>query len=440
VTGHPEADLLTAFAERSLSERERSTVLEHLSQCAECRDVVALALPGIDIAAPAPVPARRGWLGWPGLRWGLVAAGAVVVVSAGILKYQLRPGADLAKNSVPSPPQAVAGELRSEATPTPAAAPALAESHLELQPTLNDKATLGAIADAKRDAVAGSARPNRVPQVLRGNGFAGNAASGPHAPSQWQQNNSANVQANQAFGIAPPPSPAAETAPRSPTFSETVEVSSAAPAVQEEPQNRDSLDETARQVADLPVGKAKAATEDSGATAGAAPKSASPVTLTPMARTSLASATLAPTWGISATGGLQRSFDHGGTWQDVIVAANEQVMGANFASYEVTVQKSRAKEKDEEGKQALKKQITAPVFRAVAAVGADVWAGGQGGMLYHSQDSGNHWARVVPNAASSFLTGDVVGVEFSDPQHGKITTSVPEVWNTADGGQSWQKQ
>ena len=42
---HPDPDLLTAFAEKSLTERERTQVLQHLGQCADCRQVVALAMP-----------------------------------------------------------------------------------------------------------------------------------------------------------------------------------------------------------------------------------------------------------------------------------------------------------------------------------------------------------------------------------------------------------
>jgi photosystem II stability/assembly factor-like uncharacterized protein len=73
-------------------------------------------------------------------------------------------------------------------------------------------------------------------------------------------------------------------------------------------------------------------------------------------------------------------------------------------------------------------------------MGTEVWAGGSTGALFHSSDGGNHWTRVVPLFAGSTLTGDVVTVEFSDPQHGKITTSTPEVWTTTDAGQTWQKQ
>ena len=36
---HPDANVLTAFAERSLGENERGVVLDHLARCGDCRDI-----------------------------------------------------------------------------------------------------------------------------------------------------------------------------------------------------------------------------------------------------------------------------------------------------------------------------------------------------------------------------------------------------------------
>jgi len=83
---------------------------------------------------------------------------------------------------------------------------------------------------------------------------------------------------------------------------------------------------------------------------------------------------------------------------------------------------------------------TAPVFRAVAANGADVWAGGTAAILYHSSDAGAHWVRVVPASESATLSGDILSLEFADAQNGRISTSTGEVWSTSDNGQSWKKQ
>ena len=81
---HPDANLLAGFAEKSLKDRERSLVLQHLAECADCRDVVSLALP--ETAAtlvPLPGAGSSSWLSWPVLRWGALAA-CVVVVSAAV--------------------------------------------------------------------------------------------------------------------------------------------------------------------------------------------------------------------------------------------------------------------------------------------------------------------------------------------------------------------
>jgi hypothetical protein len=42
---HPDAEVLSAFADNALSPKEREGVLEHLSACAACREVLFLSLP-----------------------------------------------------------------------------------------------------------------------------------------------------------------------------------------------------------------------------------------------------------------------------------------------------------------------------------------------------------------------------------------------------------
>jgi photosystem II stability/assembly factor-like uncharacterized protein len=78
------------------------------------------------------------------------------------------------------------------------------------------------------------------------------------------------------------------------------------------------------------------------------------------------------------------------------------------------------------------------VFRAVAALGPEVWVGGKAGALYHSSDQGTHWTQIKPTANGAALTADIVGIDFSDAQHGKLTTSEGKIWTTSDGGASWQ--
>jgi photosystem II stability/assembly factor-like uncharacterized protein len=108
-------------------------------------------------------------------------------------------------------------------------------------------------------------------------------------------------------------------------------------------------------------------------------------------------------WTLSRDGALQRSFDSGKTWQTIPVAGNI-------------------------------------VFRALAANDSDIWVGGAAGALYHSSDSGQHWTRVTPVADGKTLSSDIVTVEFSDIQHGKLITADRETWSTSDAGNTWQRQ
>jgi hypothetical protein len=141
-------------------------------------------------------------------------------------------------------------------------------------------------------------------------------------------------------------------------------------------------------------------------------------------------------WTVTGTGNLQRSFDQGATWQNVDVTAENSI--SSTTSTEASSVSRRRKRSSE--KKSDQKTTGPPVFRAVAATGTDVWAGGSSGVLYHSVDAGDRWSRVAPVSGGILLTSDVVAVEFSDAQHGKIKTSTAEVWTTSDNGQTWQKQ
>ena len=100
---HPDADLLTAFVECALPERDRGTVLRHLADCPSCREIVALAQPA-EVAADTVIfpPRSRSRLAW--LRWGALAACAVLAVSFAMLR-QRQPGDAplLAKNQASAP-------------------------------------------------------------------------------------------------------------------------------------------------------------------------------------------------------------------------------------------------------------------------------------------------------------------------------------------------
>jgi hypothetical protein len=108
-------------------------------------------------------------------------------------------------------------------------------------------------------------------------------------------------------------------------------------------------------------------------------------------------------WTLSPEGAVQRSGDGGRTWQVVSVA-------------------------------------TGAMFRALSAVGPNIWVGGRAGAMYRSTDSGRTWAQVRPVVGDKKLDQDIVRLDFSDPLSGTINTANGEVWATSDGGQTWLRK
>jgi hypothetical protein len=310
---HPEANLVSAFLERSLGQREQFEILQHLSQCTNCREIVSLSGAQSNVAnAVSLAPARATWLSWPALRWG-VAIACVVVIGAAITTHQRHESVQ---------PPATQASMSTHAIP--------------------DKAAL-------------SQSPNLNPGPVQA------------AKQRISRSNSGNQRAVDSMPV------------------EIADARTASPFVEVVP------------------GRAKdavAPSEAEPATGGPATNSLATGTFFP---DDLAAENLAPRWTLSWDGILQRSLDSGRTWQTVPVASHL-------------------------------------ILRALAANGLDIWVGGKAGALFHSSDAGQHWAQVFPIANGQPFAGDIVGVEFSDGLHGKLTSSNREIWITTDAGQSWQKQ
>jgi Photosynthesis system II assembly factor YCF48 len=415
---HPDADLLTAFAEQSLGESEREHVTEHLARCGNCREVVALALPATEaVFAPGSSPVARGgwlsgtWLSWPALRWCVVAAGLVLVTSVGILQYKQRTQQNAALVSIP-----VRQSDGSDGQAIVLPAPEIAKQTPMRKLSRGQKAVNTEQPSSSANAIFPSARPL---------GLARSSKQAPSAPSE---------NAAAPFPAVPSHEGAVSGA------SQMVEAESAriaAPdradthAEEQLAQNRtDDLPSQKPPLNNLDVVKAK----DS-----VAPQAQSTAEFAPAASTpnlSLQNGLRAfPRWAIASSGALQRSFDAGRTWEDVNPSQTSLAGGAQTESTAELKPQYRDKKirKKDQANPAL-------IFRAVSAYGPEVWAGGSSAMLYHSTDSGSHWTRVVPLEANASPTGDIVGVEFSDAQNGKIATSSGELWITSDNGQIWHKQ
>jgi len=464
---HPDADALTAFAEQSLPERERAVVLEHLDRCGECRDIVALALPATEPVETATKPPARGWLTWPAFRWGLVAAGVVAIASVGIVRYERRPEKMASKSptrvevAANEPVNRTAADRISNQAREKSLAPPVSNALVEKAENLPGPSALADSVSAGDSSVYDKKRAYRPiapqvpaaqprPETLHGAApvVGGPLPHGPRLANSWQSQQNALQNQNQVSAPAVSSPFAKQQAAgdltanlRVPAPSEPVQVETQSAQLEMKGKHSDALKDLPpapqrqnEEFASARIGKAKpvvtAQTASGGAVAAPAPPQPN---MAPM----LASSTPVPRWTISSTGSLQRSFDQGFTWQVVNVNAPPAYV-LDATAMQTSEKTSRAKTK-EAGK-AFKRDDSSPIFRAVAATGADVWAGGSGGALYHSPDAGNHWTRVTPTFSGVMLTGDIVSLEFPDTQHGRVSTSTGEIWTTSDAGQTWQKQ
>jgi hypothetical protein len=407
---HPDPGLLAAFTEKTLNDRERSQVLEHLAACADCREVVSLAMPPIE-STPLPIPQKLGWLSWPALRWSALAACVVVVSAAVMLRYEHRqavagkaPASLTAQNNLPQQPPKLAAKI-------PAPGPFPSDLNLRPEGKLAKQRDNPSDAEAVTQAqLSAPAKPGEKKDATgaRANAFAIKsadkapaadeiivAAVRPASPTAKPAQVSSGAEARKTTA-EPLPSP----------ITETVTVQSAAPAIQTSPSSEQKAkvesasNESQKETLAAAAGVGGTATGDQRSDTLSSARTQ--VVVGGYAQQSHLGHAV-PRWTVSADGVLQRSFDSGKTWQTIAVANHI-------------------------------------VFRALAASDSDIWIGGVAGALYHSSDAGQHWLKVNPVADGQPLTADIVTVEFSDPQDGKLTTANRELWTTNDGGSTWQRQ
>jgi hypothetical protein len=436
---HPDADLLTAFAEQTLSTAERDGVLEHLALCGDCREVVALALPAARLAPPqtAPqvadedgvrtMPSRAGApapyklsFAWPTLRWAALAAG--VVVAAAVLLMHPR---KLNQAMVPSANQQVSTTAQPASAPqTGSSVASSVPSSLITSPSADQSAFVAKTDEAPPKSELRLSKKLKAGQVVT-----------PSPPAE-----SGMLLANNMMDSRQTAKPAAAAGNRALNYdtttrqkaAEPMEVTGAAAARPAEPSTENVLmarNETPR--TDAPaIEKAKPApqemevTEEQKAQTAVVPGPAKSPARNVMSAAKLAS-TASPTpahnvaWTI--TGGvLQRSLDSGQSWQDALHADHPLLCYAS---------------RDE-----------------------DVWAGGQAGTLFHSANSGITWAQVQPSVKARQLSSDITHIEVRNiemrnydlhreshddvrgPGEILLSTSNNEIWSSVDGGKTWDKK
>jgi Photosynthesis system II assembly factor YCF48/Putative zinc-finger len=169
---HPDANLLAAFAEKKLQGREREEVLAHLGECADCREVLALATPE---RAPAARPVSPAW------RWAAGAAAAVLVAtSVWGVRSILRP-AQVGSETVEIAPQA------------PLQAPDGIQPRLEIAPLASPRVASPKRARQNSSVAAALRAPEPAPMAspgrAQGLGFSAASAGMFHRSSvRWRVN------------------------------------------------------------------------------------------------------------------------------------------------------------------------------------------------------------------------------------------------------------
>ncbi len=412
---HPDPDLLAAFVEKSLTDRERSQVLQHLADCADCRDVMTLAMPEVE-STPSPSAERSLWLSWPVLRWGALAACVVVVGAAVTLHFQPRQiGETSIAEKAPTAPASLTAENKTSQPPpreklaTDIALPAPFQSGRDLGVAGKLAKQREESMDAATVARTTASEPRRLDQDGKEQELSNNRLA-----DTIKSADKPTPSAGMMVAAAPAPLPSEKPAKAAPQAEARNDAVASAPSAV-----TDTV--TVLEAVQVPERKAKdeatqseSRKENQAARAAAVGGAAMGGRKTDSLSAQVAEAASgnyakrsrapynAPRWTLSADGVLQRSFDSGKTWQTIPVASDV-------------------------------------VFRALAANDSDIWVGGAAGALYHSSDAGQHWVHVYPMADGQPLTADIVTVEFSDTQHGKLTTSAHETWTTNYAGATWQK-
>ena len=462
-SAHPGADLLAAFSEQRLAKGEREGVFEHLAVCADCREVLSLAQP--EVAAPPNVilPERTTFLSWPSLgspmlRWGALAACAMIAISAVFLHKVNQSGklADYArieakleapaeKLEQPKTPPALPSQLSATTESRRSAADAKSSSSLfrergsakgkeedsyrtteksvgevARKPARQLDALAARVTTAAGGAVAspGVGRADRDTAIdgkrneaVSGEVLRADASNADPQPARAKAGDveirarAKNLDATP--GVASPPAEKSSNA-----VVADARVNGQQAVLQEKGLRANDLEAEALQernqanarsayAATPPAPETAAAGRDKARGDSVAQPAASPVgnmQTTAKLRTSQLKKQASLRWRLSPVGGLERFLDTG--WQEVSVGGQSS-------------------------------------WLALATNGTNVWVGGARGTLYRSSDNGDHWTRQALDGTDLTSPGDVVSISFEDARHGQLRTSANQKWTTADGGNTW---
>ncbi len=377
---HPSPDVLTSFVERTLAPMESEVVTNHLAQCAECREIVFLASEAVEDEARHEEE--------------LVAAAAAGRAAA-MPAYAASARTDAARAETPR----ARWTIQTRWVVAVAAAVVLVSGGLVLQfsrarngyqaapLTVASNRPVPASPEARQNTIAANsqeaaAKPTVSEMFAKAAPPPTTAARAKKVPAQ------ASVARNAPDQFASPPAaePAAPATTSRATAGAAVAAGGVSSAVVPEARPQSGLAESE-------------AAQKSDAGQSLQLKQGAPAVFGKSGTAMRAASAVRPQWRIGPNGHLERSL-----------AANQWT-------------------------RVLDDQPVA--FHAVAVMGNDVWAGGNGGALFHSSDGGEHWSSVSLAANSKVEMGAIVSIHFDDAQHGVVASDSGTRWTTADGGVNW---
>jgi len=430
---HPDANMIAAFAEKTLTDRERTQVLNHLNQCADCREVAAFIVPADAVLEEsARMKAGMRWNAWPMLRWGALA-GVLGILAVVVVSHpdMWRNNQQIAKVTPPPAPAGNVARAPMAVAPLPSTPPPAKDAEADAQ--LRARGSAGENAQLKKESGPQQdlAKSDRV-AVLQAKQHTTMMAS-VRPPTELREENAPAVgmsrkeslgdDARSAVVAAPPlGSPAAPAGQPNAVSGEAGKVTAESAGAANVHSTTQSVMVTS---ASGLLRETRAGGEGAGGNPGAvlrqasaaktAPKGATQANVQGLDQTSkfgigafskelkLKAGPSADLWSVSSDGNLQHSFDGARTFQSIEVAHGVK-------------------------------------FQAVAANGSDVWAGGAGGALYHSIDAGATWTRIAINIEGNTITETISAIQLRGPQHLTVITTSWSAWVSEDGGQHWQKQ
>ncbi|HVM94095.1 MAG TPA: zf-HC2 domain-containing protein [Terriglobales bacterium] len=414
---HPEADLLAAFAEQALTPAERESVLQHLALCADCRDVVALGLPAMEVAARSvedheqeketvavaagyKIREPRARFSWANLRWATLAAGIAVALLV------LRPALDHRQTAHQPAPSIQHPAPTSEAKLTASPAQPAAPAEIDRGASPNAHPSSGTLQSSKTKDLNAIARANdetrggshfQAGRQLASNVRVTNGLPGAESSESKKDLPSANVPAaNETVNVEAAtgglqistesgPIAQAEVEAEPSALRPSPAIEKAKPALDDQAGNQNQKYTAERAPAAMVSGQAgdsrmKRRDEAMPAVAGALVKQATLWTIT--------------------NGALERSLDGGRTWN--------KMAGADSS------------------------------LLCYASHGQEVWAGGQGGKLLHSADNAATFSAVAVSAKGQPLTSAITQIELTPSGQLTLTTGNHETWFSADNGKTWE--